>query len=134
MDFESSATRIWKRLTPRERLAAATRLWEEPPQEVVPSVLAAVVKVLRVRPQVARKLPDASIARAVAATIDPGEALASSLVVALHLGERREMLRVFLDAVGLAHEDGILKDALWDEIIRWFRVRLDRRGLEGRQA
>jgi len=31
-------------------------------------------------------------------------------------------------------EDGILKDALWDEIIRWFRVRLDRRGLEGRHA
>ncbi|NJD19532.1 MAG: RimK family protein [Gemmatimonadetes bacterium] len=31
-------------------------------------------------------------------------------------------------------EDGILKDALWDEVIRWFRVRLDRRGLEGRQA
>jgi len=32
------------------------------------------------------------------------------------------------------YEDGILKDALWDEVIRWFRVRLDRRGLEGRQA
>ena len=31
-------------------------------------------------------------------------------------------------------EDGILKDALWDELIRWFRVRLDRRGLERRQA
>jgi glutathione synthase/RimK-type ligase-like ATP-grasp enzyme len=31
-------------------------------------------------------------------------------------------------------EDGVLKDALWDELIRWFRVRLDRRGLEGRQA
>lgn len=31
-------------------------------------------------------------------------------------------------------EDGILKDALWDEVIRWFRVRLDRRGLEGRQV
>ena len=31
-------------------------------------------------------------------------------------------------------EDGILKEALWDELIRWFRVRLDRRGLEGRQA
>ena len=31
-------------------------------------------------------------------------------------------------------EDGILGDSLWDEIIRWFRVRLDRRGLEGRQA
>jgi glutathione synthase/RimK-type ligase-like ATP-grasp enzyme len=31
-------------------------------------------------------------------------------------------------------EDGILKDVLWDEIIRWFRVRLDRRGTDGRNA
>jgi glutathione synthase/RimK-type ligase-like ATP-grasp enzyme len=27
-------------------------------------------------------------------------------------------------------EDGILGDALWDEVVRWFRVRLDRRGGE----
>ncbi len=32
------------------------------------------------------------------------------------------------------YEDGILKDALWDEVVRWFRVRLDRRGLEGRHG
>lgn len=31
-------------------------------------------------------------------------------------------------------EDGILKDQLWDEVIRWFRVRLDRRGIEERRA
>jgi glutathione synthase/RimK-type ligase-like ATP-grasp enzyme len=31
-------------------------------------------------------------------------------------------------------EDGILKDQLWDELIRWFRVRLDRRGLEERRV
>lgn len=30
------------------------------------------------------------------------------------------------------YEDAILKDALWDELVRWFRVRLDRRGEEGR--
>lgn len=29
------------------------------------------------------------------------------------------------------YEDGILKDGLYDEVIRWFRVRLDRRGREG---
>jgi glutathione synthase/RimK-type ligase-like ATP-grasp enzyme len=28
------------------------------------------------------------------------------------------------------YEDGILGDALWDEVVRWFRVRLDRRGRE----
>jgi glutathione synthase/RimK-type ligase-like ATP-grasp enzyme len=32
------------------------------------------------------------------------------------------------------YEDGVLKDALWDEVIRWFRVRLDRRGREERRA
>jgi len=32
------------------------------------------------------------------------------------------------------YEDGILKDALWDELIRWFRIRLDKRGLEERRA
>ncbi len=28
------------------------------------------------------------------------------------------------------YEDGILGDALWDGVVRWFRVRLDRRGAE----
>ncbi|HSM60060.1 MAG TPA: RimK family protein [Longimicrobiales bacterium] len=32
------------------------------------------------------------------------------------------------------YEDGILKDALWDEVIRWFRVRLDGRGGEAARA
>jgi hypothetical protein len=36
--------------------------------------------------------------------------VASALLVALHLGERRPLLKTFLDAAGLAHEDGILRD------------------------
>ncbi|MCG6987990.1 MAG: RimK family protein [Gemmatimonadetes bacterium] len=32
------------------------------------------------------------------------------------------------------YEDGILGDALWDEVVRWFRVRLDRRGGERGEA
>jgi len=32
------------------------------------------------------------------------------------------------------YEDGILKDQLWDDLVRWFRIRLDRRGLEERRA
>jgi hypothetical protein len=41
---------------------------------------------------------------------DPGETLASALLVALHLGERRLLLGAFLDAVGLPHENGALKE------------------------
>jgi hypothetical protein len=42
--------------------------------------------------------------------LDPGEPVAAALLVALHLGTRREMLATFLDAIGLPHEQGILKD------------------------
>jgi hypothetical protein len=49
-------------------------------------------------------------ASSLASVLEPGELVASSLLVALHLGHRREMLRAFLDALGLAHEDGILAD------------------------
>jgi hypothetical protein len=109
--FEPTATRLWKHLTPQERLAAATRFWNEPPQEVVGTALAAIIKARRLRPQVARSLPLEARARAVASLLDPGEPLAASLLVALHLGERRPILGAFLDALGFPHEDGILTEA-----------------------
>ena len=72
--------------------------------------LAAVVKARHMRPQVARALPPEEQARALASVLDVGEPVASSLLVALHLGERRPMLATFLDAAGLPHENGLLKD------------------------
>ena len=110
MGFESTATRIWKRLTPAERLSAATEFWREPPAELLGGALSAIIKARRLRPQVARSLSGEEKARALAGVLEPGETVAGSLLVALHLGQRRSLLRTFLDAVGLAHEDGILKD------------------------
>jgi hypothetical protein len=102
---------VWKRLSRDERVAAATHFWREPSQEVVGSALAAVIKARKLRPQVARALPAEEQARALAGVLDPGEPVASALLVALHLGERRGLLTTFLDAAGLAHEEGILRDA-----------------------
>lgn len=110
MSFEPKATRLWKRLLPQERLAAAARFWEEPPQEMFGPALAAIVKARGLRPQVARSLPAETRARALASVLDPGEPLAGSLLVALHLGERRALLGAFLDALGLPHENGILTE------------------------
>lgn len=110
MALETTATRIWKRLTPPEKLAASTEFWREPPVELLGGALSAIVKARRLRPQVARSLPAEEKARALAGILDPGEAVASSLLVALHLGSRRPLLQTFLDAVGLVHEDGILKE------------------------
>lgn len=110
MAFAPTAVRLWKRLTADERQAAANAFWLEPPQEALAGALSAIIKARRLRPQVARSLPADARARMLASIMDPGEATAAGLLVSLHLSERRALLACFLDALGLAHEDGVLKD------------------------
>jgi hypothetical protein len=108
--FETTAAKLWKRLPPEERLAAASAFWKEPPQELLGAAVGAVIRARRIRPQVARQMPPEELARILATVIDPGEALAAALLVALHLSDRRALLATFLDALGLPHEDGLIKD------------------------
>jgi hypothetical protein len=108
--FEETATRVWKRLQREEKLAAARHFFAHPPEDLYATAVGAVIKVRHLRPQVARSLPPEDLARALASVLDPGEPLAAALLVSLHLGERREILKTFLDAAGLPHEDGLLKE------------------------
>jgi hypothetical protein len=108
--FEQTAARLWKRLTREERSAAASHFFAQPSQEAFASALSVLVKARHLRPQVARSMPPEEQARALSSVLDVGETLAASLLVALHLGERRALLGVFLDAAGLPHEEGLLKE------------------------
>jgi hypothetical protein len=110
MAFETTAVRLWKRLTPAERQAAAEAFWKEPAQEVLGSALGVLIKARHMRPQAARALPPDAQARILATVLDPGEGVAAALLVSLHLSSRRPILTAFLDAVGLPHENGVLKD------------------------
>ena len=110
MELDLSAGRIWRRLTREERLAAARQFWADPASEATPHAQAAIVKVLHVRPQAARTVPAERKAAALASVSEPSELLAASLLVALHLGLRRALLATFLDAVGLAHDQGLLAE------------------------
>lgn len=110
MEFDLSAGRIWRRLTREERLAAAREFWADPASEAMPHAQAAMVKVLHVRPQAVRTLPEERKTAALASVAEPSELLAASLLVALHLGERRPLLAAFLDAVGLPHDHGLLAE------------------------
>jgi hypothetical protein len=108
MPLEKTATRVWKRLTREERLAAASAFWQETPAEGAGAALPP-----RQAPTYARRCARVRRGREGAQPglrLDPGESVASALLVALHLGPRRAMLAPFLDAVGLPHENGILKD------------------------
>jgi hypothetical protein len=110
MPFQTTATRLWKSLSPDERLRAASAFFAEPPAELAGAAVGALVKARHLRPQAARSLPPDAQARILATVLDPGEPLAQGLLVGLHLAERRPLLGAFLDALRLPHEDGILKE------------------------
>lgn len=110
MPFESSPARLWKSLGKAEREAAARAFWEQPPREAAREAAREIVKLLRVRPQAFAKVPLASRVRALAGLAHPSEVLAEGLLVALHVGPRRALLVDFLDAVGVAHEEGLIPD------------------------
>jgi hypothetical protein len=108
--FEQTASRLWKRLSREDKLAAAQQFFAQPPQEAFGSALAVLVKARHLRPQVARSMAPEEQARALASVLDVGETLAGSLLVSLHLGDRRALLTKFLDAAALPHEEGLLKE------------------------
>jgi hypothetical protein len=108
--WQTTCNRLWKTLSPEEKMLAAAELVKDPSPMVRGSVIAVVADARKMRPVAARKLPAEAQARVLATVRDPGEIVASSLLVALHLGPRKPLLIAFLDALGLAHEDGVLKD------------------------
>jgi hypothetical protein len=110
MPFHATATRLWKSLTPDERLRAAAVFFAEPPPELIGAAIAALVKARHLRPQAARTLAPDAQARILATVLDPGEPVAQGLLVGLHLADRRPLLGAFLDGLKLPHEDGILKE------------------------
>jgi hypothetical protein len=110
MAFQSTSTRLWKHLPLEERLAAAGAFFAEPAPELSGAALTALVKARHLRPQAARGLSPEARSRILATVLDPGEPLAQGLLVSLHLARRRPLLAAFLDALGLPHEDGVLKE------------------------
>lgn len=110
MPLQTTTSRLWKHLVAEDRLAASNAFFKEPSPEVVGMALGAIVRARHMRPQAARALPAEAQARILATVLDPGETLAASLLVSLHLAERRPLLGAFLDALGLPHENGVLKE------------------------
>jgi hypothetical protein len=115
MPFETSAHRLWKTLGREERLEAARAFWERPSETAAIAAAREIVGILKVRPQAFGKVPLEQRVRAVAGLASPPEVLAEALILALHMEKRRELLGAFLDALGIAHEEGLIaEDAVFD--------------------
>ena len=105
-----SPAKLWSVLDPPARVLAARALyrhdWGE--TDTRREADAAIAHALRFRDAMVKKLPIDQRADYLAKAVRATESLAGSLLLALHLEHRRPILSVFLDALGIPHEDGLI--------------------------
>jgi hypothetical protein len=105
-------SQLWATLPPELRLAAARSLyahdWGQAPTRREAD--ATIMYAMRFRESAVRQLPIEKRANYLARSVRPSESLAGSLLLALHLEQRRAMLGAFLDALEIPHEDGLIAE------------------------
>lgn len=110
---ESTLTpsRLWRRMTPDQRLRAARAFWaeEQAADDQIQAVLL-IAQQKKFRPKFVLGLDDERRAKHLASMVALPEALAARALVVYHLTKQREMMGTFLDALGLKHENGLIDD------------------------
>lgn len=104
-------TRLWKRLSPERRFDAAQAFWASDDESSAAEQMEAVVALARhmkFRPQSMAKLPIEKRAKYLAQFPAVTESIAARALVSYHLAHQRPMMGAFLDALGIAHEDGLI--------------------------
>jgi len=101
-----TATRLWSALDQSNRALAARAVFDDRPMREQADQ--AIASTLNFRVAGVRKLSVERRADYLARVVRPDDALASSLLIAFHLVHRRNLLNVFLDALGIPNEDGLI--------------------------
>ena len=101
--------RLWKQMPEAKRLLAAEAFWQERDgveQQIEAMTL--IARHLKARPKFVQGLPLEKKARYLVTFPQMPDALAARLLVSYHLAHQRPMLKGFLDALGIAHEEGLI--------------------------
>jgi len=103
--------RLWKRMTGEQRVRAAQALWREQEAAAEQKEAATLIaKHLKFRPKTVNALDVERKARHLATVGEVPDTLAARLLVLYHLSEQRPMMGAFLDALGIAHENGLINE------------------------
>lgn len=102
-------------MTPETRLRAAEAFWNEErgadgPHAQHAEAIVAIARRLKFRPKSVQALPVERRAKQLAQMPDPSDTIVTRALIAHHLASGRPMMKEFLDALGLAHEDGLITD------------------------
>lgn len=115
-------SKLWKQMSAERRVEAARAFWEdEQSGEQQMEAVIAIAQHLKFRPKSAAALSLEKRTRYLATLPVVSELVASRLLVAYHLATKRPMMGRFLDALGIAHQDGLITE---EEVPRPDRARL----------
>ena len=104
-------SQLWKQLTPERRQQSAEAFWKDNNASVEHAeAIVAIAQRIKFRPKSVIALPVEKKARHLVALSAVSELVAARLLVAYHLAHQRPMMGAFLDALGIAHEEGLIKD------------------------
>jgi hypothetical protein len=110
-DTTLTPSRLWKLMTAEQRLRAAQALWgEEEAKDDQAQAASLIAQQKKFRPKTVNALDKDRKARYLASVANVPEALAARLLVLYHLAAQRPMMGAFLDAIGLAHENGMIQE------------------------
>ena len=91
------------------RLAAAEAFWlDENGADQQIEAIVAIAQKLKFRPRSVQTQPLEKKSRQLAHLSDVSETIATRALIAYHLAAERPMMGAFLDALGIAHEDGLI--------------------------
>ncbi len=110
-DIPAGPGKLWKRIPQERRLQASSAFWQDESDstEQQAEALLAIASHYRFRTKTVRTLPLEKKVRYLASLPGLPDSVAGRVLVAYHLAHQRPMLGAFLDALGVAHENGVLK-------------------------
>jgi hypothetical protein len=103
--------KLWKRMTADQRLKAARAFWldEQATDDQIQAVMV-IAQQKKFRPKFVLSLDTERKAKHLSGLLSLPETLAARALVIYHLADQREMMGAFLDALGIAHENGLIQD------------------------
>lgn len=101
---------LWKSLSAERKQQAAEAFWRDDNAAMEQAeAITAIAMRIKFRVKSAQALPVEKKARHLVALGNVSEMIAARLLVAFHLAQQRPMMASFLDALGIAHEQGLIQ-------------------------
>ena len=104
-------SRLWKSLSIDQRQRVARAFWSD--TEALDDQLQAALQIAqqkKFRPKTVVNLDVDRKARHLATLGSVPDSVAARALIVYHLAEQRSMMGAFLDALGIAHEEGLIKE------------------------